>query len=218
MKLLNPKTEIESCRAQGARPSGRFTGHFASGSNMSQTRPTVKRRERSAPAIRLRWRILFASVFGLKTLTTVGAFCLITSLVFSADPVTPPPKPAPWNPTNALNNLPAADRLWLLGEQLKQLIGDWANQQGDIGMDLMFYLEEPVKILTQEVKRIEREQRTEVARLQKDIAELRAEIQALKQAQEIARTNPAAAAISQGPAAPTNKSEPRPSPRSSGKQ
>lgn len=126
-----------------------------------------------------------------RIIITVVAFNFITTL-FSAEPATPPLKASSlWNPTNTLSKLPPADRLWLLGEQLKQLIGDWVNQQGDIGMDLMFYLEEPVKILTEEVKRIEREHQKDVAGLQNDIAELRAEIQALKKAQGVARTNPA---------------------------
>jgi signal transduction histidine kinase/ligand-binding sensor domain-containing protein/CheY-like chemotaxis protein len=58
------KTEVELRRAQGARPSGRFSVHLASGSQTHQTLPTVKRRERRAPAIGLGSRILLASVFG----------------------------------------------------------------------------------------------------------------------------------------------------------
>jgi hypothetical protein len=119
-----------------------------------------------------------------RIIATFAALVCITTL-FSADE----PKPAPpkastlWSPTNTLAKLPATDRLWLLGEQLKQLVGDWVNQQGDIGMDLMFYLEEPVRILTEEVKRLDREHQKDMASLQKDIAELRAELQELKQNQ-----------------------------------
>jgi hypothetical protein len=144
-----------------------------------------------------------------RIILTFAGFCFITTL-FSADPVKPsPPKASPWNPTNALNKLPPTDRLWLLGEQLKQLVGDWVNQQGDIGMDLMFYLEEPVRILTEEVKRIDREHQKDVAGLQKEIAELRAEIQALRQFQGGARTNSSGVPPPQSSAASTNSSEPR---------
>jgi hypothetical protein len=63
---LNPKTELKSHHAPGARPSGRFNVHLASGSNPHQTMPTVKRRERRAPTIRSRWQLFCTSVFGLK--------------------------------------------------------------------------------------------------------------------------------------------------------
>jgi hypothetical protein len=59
---FNPKTEVESRRAQGARPSGRFSVHPASGSHTHQSMSTVKRRERRAPAIRVGWHFLFTSV------------------------------------------------------------------------------------------------------------------------------------------------------------
>jgi hypothetical protein len=62
----NPKTAAKSRCAQGARPSGRFSVHLVSGSQTRQSMPTVKRRERSAPAIRLEQWILFTSVFGLN--------------------------------------------------------------------------------------------------------------------------------------------------------
>jgi hypothetical protein len=54
---FSPKTEVKSRRAQGARPSGRFNVHLASGSNTHQTKPTMKRRERRAPAIRPRSQV-----------------------------------------------------------------------------------------------------------------------------------------------------------------
>jgi hypothetical protein len=66
---LNPKTEVKSRHAQGARPSGRFNVHLASGSNTHQTMPTVKRRERRAPAIRPGSQFFCASVFGLNQAT-----------------------------------------------------------------------------------------------------------------------------------------------------
>jgi hypothetical protein len=55
---LHSKTEAKSRYAQGARPSGRFNFHPASGSNTHQTKPTVKRRERRDPAIRPGWQVL----------------------------------------------------------------------------------------------------------------------------------------------------------------
>lgn len=126
------------------------------------------------------------------SIVVIVALVLLTPFLFPADSATPPPKPKPWNPTNALNQLPAMDRLWLMGEQMKQLVGDWANQQGDIGIDLLYYIQEPVKILTEEVQRIDREHQKDVAGLQKEIAELRAEIQSLKKARGVVRTNQSA--------------------------
>jgi hypothetical protein len=61
-RLLNPKTEVDSRRVQGARPSGRFNVQLASGSNTHQTMLTVKRRERRAPAIRRGWQVFCTSV------------------------------------------------------------------------------------------------------------------------------------------------------------
>ena len=147
------------------------------------------------------------------SIVVIVAVVLLTPFLFSADSVTQQPKPKPWNPTNALNQLPAMDRLWLMGEQMKQLVGDWANQQGDIGIDLLYYLQEPVRILTEEMKRIDGEHQKDVAGLRKEIAELRAEIQALKKAQGAAWTNQAAAPKQFGS---TNSSESRPPPRSGG--
>lgn len=112
--------------------------------------------------------------------------------------------------TNALNSLLPTDKVWLLGEQLKQLVGDWVNQQGDAGLDLLYYLQEPAKLLSDEIKRIDREHA-------KEIAELRAEIQALKQAQGAARANRAAVPPPATKAASTNQAAPRPAPRSGGR-
>jgi hypothetical protein len=53
---INPKTEVKAHHAQGARPSGRFNVHLASGSDTHQTLPTVKRPEGRAPAIRSGWQ------------------------------------------------------------------------------------------------------------------------------------------------------------------
>ena len=107
--------------------------------------------------------------------------------------------------TNLVAGLPVQDRVWLMSEQLKQLVGDWVNQQGDVGLDLLYFLTEPNNILGDEIKRMETDH-------QKEMAELRAEIQALKaQLQPSTRTNLAAPARG-GPAPlPT---ETRPQPRS----
>ena len=120
-----------------------------------------------------------------------AALLLVTPFLFSADPVTaagPAPAlvaiPKPWNPTNTLNQLPSMDRIWLMGEQMKQLVGDWVNQQGDIGVDLLYYIQEPVRILTEEMKRMERDHQKDITSLQKDITSLRAEINALKQTRD----------------------------------
>jgi hypothetical protein len=53
---LNPITQVKAHHAQGARPSGRFNVHLASGSYTHQTLPTVKRPEGRAPAIRSGWQ------------------------------------------------------------------------------------------------------------------------------------------------------------------
>lgn len=121
-----------------------------------------------------------------KFILTFAALFLVTPFLFSADPVAPAPAPAPkpWNPTNTLNQLPPMDRIWLMGEQMKQLVGDWVNQQGDIGVDLLYYLQEPVRILTEEMKRMDRDHQKDITSLQKEIASLRAEINSLKQARE----------------------------------
>jgi hypothetical protein len=63
---LNPKTEVETRRVQGARPSGRFNVHLANGSHTYQTMLTVKRRERRAPVTRFGWRGFVTSVLEFK--------------------------------------------------------------------------------------------------------------------------------------------------------
>ena len=104
--------------------------------------------------------------------------------------------------TNLVAGLPVQDRVWLMGEQLKQLVGDWVNQQGDVGLDLLYFLQEPTKILSDEVKRMEQDH-------QKQIAELRAEIAALKaQLQPATRTNLAVPARG-GPAPPPAEARPQ---------
>jgi cyclophilin family peptidyl-prolyl cis-trans isomerase len=85
----NSKTEVESRRAQGARPSGRFNVNLADGSPKRQTTPTVKRRERRAPAIRRGWKVLFTSVFRLNSL--VAWLCFLTCLVCGAADTSFPP-------------------------------------------------------------------------------------------------------------------------------
>ena len=107
--------------------------------------------------------------------------------------------------TNLVAGLPVQDRVWLMSEQLKQLVGDWVNQQGDVGLDLLYFLTEPNNILGDEIKRMETDH-------QKEMAELRAEIAALKaQLQTTPRTNLATPARG-GPATPP--AETRPQPRS----
>ena len=98
---------------------------------------------------------------------------------------------------NALSELLPADRVWLLGEQMKLLIGDWVNQQGDVGIDLLYYLQEPTRILSEEIQRIDREH-------QRQIAELRAEIEALKQAIRAKETNTSTKPSPAPPPAQTN--------------
>jgi hypothetical protein len=77
---MNRKTEVESHRAQGARPSGRFNANLAGGSYPHQTMPTVKRRERRAPAIQLRCCVVFTSVFGMNP-RCFRLFCKLLGLV-----------------------------------------------------------------------------------------------------------------------------------------
>ena len=109
--------------------------------------------------------------------------------------------------TNLVTRLPVHDRVWLMGEQLKQLIGDWVNQQGDVGLDLVYFLQEPTKILSDEVKRMETDH-------QKQINELRAEIQALRgQLQTSGRTNSLPSPVT---VPSTNQPGVRPPPRSGG--
>ena len=111
--------------------------------------------------------------------------------------------------TNLVAGLPVHDRVWLMGEQMKQLVGDWVNQQGDVGLDLLYFLQEPTKLLSDEVKRIELDH-------QKEIADLRAEIQALKQSLGMPLTNLTTAPRPAAPASSTNQAQPRPPPGSAG--
>jgi hypothetical protein len=93
--LALPKAEVESHRAQGARRSGRFNFHLASGSPTHQTKPTVKRRERRAPAVGLRWRVLLTSVFRVNRHRNLAAMLLSmvagSAALLSADPCVPIP-------------------------------------------------------------------------------------------------------------------------------
>jgi peroxiredoxin len=86
----NPKTEVKLRHPQGARPSGRFNVHLANGSNTHQTMPTVRRRERRAPAIRLGWQAFLTSVFGInsfQSLSVIAFLCLSSVPALPADPV-----------------------------------------------------------------------------------------------------------------------------------
>ena len=66
-KPLNPNSEVESCGAKGARPSGRFNVHHACDSR-TPNMWVLKRRERRAPAVKHRSRAFYISEFGLKRL------------------------------------------------------------------------------------------------------------------------------------------------------
>ena len=147
-------------------------------------------------------RILFAFLLTCSGVLSLGAAAPPSSSTNAVNTNAIPRRVAF---TNLVAGLPVQDRVWLMSEQLKQLVGDWVNQQGDVGLDLLYFLTEPNNILGDEIKRMETDH-------QKEMAELRAEIAALKaQLQPATRTNLASPARG-GPAPPP--AEARPQPRS----
>ena len=106
----------------------------------------------------------------------------------SASMAEPGPKPAvvATISTNAMSLLPPLEKVAWLQKELEFLFADWEDSLDDAAAGLLHLLSAPIQILSEELKRIE-------LLHQQELAELRLELESLKQAQGSTQTNLASA-------------------------